>query len=194
MTVAWQSIQDGLQAIVASAAGLPVTAVTWRPLTGQWNPQTHVRLQVLGGLRAIGVDERRQRYDAGEDALLERIYGNRAIPISIRVETQDQDLVDSAYALADKIRTSLRRTSIQSRLRSEACLALSRMEAVRVEDYTDSHTRQRSLAILDVTFLTQVSSEDSTDLGYIERVYPTGEIENPDGTPNQTLTPEWDLS
>lgn len=180
MSIAWQSIQDALPVILSDISGLPETAISWRPLTSSWQADRHIRLQVLGGLRALGVDERRYRYDGGADENLERIYGNRAISISIRVETQDQDLADSAYAIAETVRVKLRQEGIQSRLRAEACLSLSRIEAIRVEDYPDAASRLRSLAILDVTFLTHVSVED-VDVGYFDTANATDTITDPAG-------------
>lgn len=194
MTVAWQNIQDGLPAILSSISGVAVPDITWMEVTNTWANPIRIKLKVLGGLRALGVDERRMSYDVGTDENTERVYGGRVITISIMCETQDQDLADSGYALADKIRTRLRRTDVLHRLREEACLGLSEVLAIRLEDYTDAHDRQRSLAILDVSFLAHVS-DLGTDLGYFDRVVAEDTIENSDGTTNTvTLDTDWDLS
>lgn len=191
----WASIRTGLPVILSSITGLPTSAITWRKSTSGWKADRHIHLQVLGGVRAQGVDERRYRYVSGSDQNRERVYGGRVISISIRVETQDQDLEDSAAALAEEIRIRLRRTSVQARLRDEACLGVSDMDPIRIEDYPDAHDRLRSLAILDVRFLAHVSDEEALDIGYFETVNAEDSVTDPAGDPVPLeLDTAWDLT
>lgn len=179
---AWAEIEIELPAVLATITGIPVGAITWRPLLDGWMPDVHVRLQVLGGIRALGRDEVRTEYTLATDTNAERVYGGRALPISIRVESMDQSLASAAYATAETIRAALRRTDILSTLRDTAGLGLSRMEAIRLEDYTDDEGRLRSLAILDVIFLAHVA-EAGEDVGYIQIVNATGTYTDPAGSP-----------
>lgn len=179
---AWAEIETELPAVLATITGIPVGAITWRPLLDGWMPDVHVRLQVLGGIRALGRDEVRTEYTLATDTNAERVYGGRALPISIRVESMDQSLASAAYATAETIRAALRRTDILSTLRDTAGLGLSRMEAIRLEDYTDDEGRLRSLAILDVIFLAHVA-EAGEDVGYIQIVNATGTYTDPAGSP-----------
>jgi hypothetical protein len=179
---AWAEIETELPAVLATITGIPVGAITWRPLLDGWMPDVHIRLQVLGGIRAIGRDEVRTEYTLATDTNAERVYGGRALPISIRVESMDQSLASAAYATAETIRAALRRTDILTTLRTTAGLGLSRMEAIRLEDYTDDEGRLRSLAILDVIFLAHIA-EAGEDVGYIRIVNATGTYTDPAGAP-----------
>lgn len=178
----WSAIQTALVAVLASVSGVDATAIVWRPLTGSWMPDLHIRLSVLGGIRQVGRDERRTTYDAGTDTNVERIYGNRSVPISIRVESQDQDLASAAYATAEVIRAALQRSDVQETLQADASLGVSRMEPIRLEDYSDEDDRLRSVALLDVTFLAYVS-QTGADVGYIQTINATGTYNDPAGNP-----------
>lgn len=199
--IQWTDIETALPGILASLAEIPTEAVTWGATSARWRPLVHVQLHVLGGIRKIGIDERRTTYDATEDELIERVYGNRVLPISIRCETQDQNLGDSAFALAELIRTRLSRSYIHSQIFTDMGLSVGEMQPINLADYVDDHERLRSLAVLDVAFLVAVSDTGpiSDDLGYIDIVHADATITDPAGNPVSTgpdTDPDyiWDLT
>lgn len=171
----WSGLQTVLAAQVASVAGCPAY---WEPVSSTWQETVRVLLSVLS-VRKLGWDETRQRYDATGDMLLPRQYGVRAVTVTVKVESRDQNLAASAGALAEQVRTRLGRPAVLEALRA-VDLAVSSTTDVRVVDRSDpDRGRLVSYGLFEAVFLTHVSDEEDApaDLGYIETVEVTQTID-----------------
>lgn len=114
-----------------------------------WRAERAVTLRVASITR-LGIDERRAS-QATATNLRERIYGNRTLRIQMIVDTNDQDLLDSAQEQADLILAGFMRSDVETLLmRSD--LGVPVAGPVLVTNAPDAHGDERSIAIVDLVF------------------------------------------
>ena len=163
----WVETQSGLTA-------------QWRDERGGWQAKTRARLH-LHTTQAVGVDHIRWEQDTdldpGED-FVPTFSGNREITLSIFVESRDQSGSNVASYYLEKLRTSLRKESVKSTLRT-AGLAFSTAEAVvDLTSWVDD--RIESKASLDVHFNAVVNETDTDAVdSFVETVEIAAEMTNP---------------
>ena len=170
---------------IATISGLPVY---WEPVQSDWQAWPRVLLSVLSGPRKVGKDETRYRYDAGNDALLPRQYGPRALTVQVKVESRSQDLATSARAYAEILRTRLGRQEVLEALRGVDLAVSSTSNVVTVDRTEKGGGRLLSVGVLEIVFLTHVSDEqdETAEAGYIATVEITEDV--PPARDSETIT------
>lgn len=147
----WSEIETRLVAAVREAALAPDLEVRWSNdgTVQGWEALRHVRLEVLRIIdQAQG--EPRWRAEGADGALRPSTYVPQGLILQVLVESQDQRLVGSAWALANTIRTGIRNPGARGILR-RADLSLQAQGNLIATDYTDEHRRKRNVAIWELT-------------------------------------------
>lgn len=143
------SIQTAIPAALALI--VPGLDATWRDRETGFRADRHVKLRVLSRPR-IGVDEiRHSDPDEIDGSMVERVYGVRRLTVQITVETQDQDIADSAHALAEDLRTGLERSDVEALLEADD-LGSPRTTEPREIPYRDPSGRWRSAVVFEAWF------------------------------------------
>lgn len=153
----WSAVQTGLVAAVRLAMDAADYDVGWADRESRWRSAAGcVRLSPLSFTRR-GRDERRYS-DEGDFDLQERIYGVRRLTVQFLVEAQDQDLADSAAAIAERIVAGLRRSDVEDLL-VVAGIGVATIGETRQINAPDEHDRVRSIWAFDVAFNAHTSIE-----------------------------------
>ena len=170
----WASIQTALVTATQTALGDPAADVGWTDREARYRDAEHVRLSVLSA-GPNGRDERRYT-DEGPDDMRERVYGNRRLVISFRCETRDQDLIESALDMADRIAAGMHRSDVEALL-DAAGIGVARVESPRQVNAPDGKGAVRSVVVLDVRFNAHTSHTGPL-VPYIKDVFGTGTVED----------------
>jgi hypothetical protein len=142
--VDWQAIQDQIAAVLRAASGESTLDVRFDEASDAagWRSDRLVRVRLI----AIRGDSHEARYVDGASQITPRIYGPRVLVLQILVETPRQSLVNTAEALAEKLRTGIRLPAALEAL-AVAGLGLARVGSVSSVPFSDGATgRQRSAA------------------------------------------------
>lgn len=171
----WQELQDTLQSVIQEISDLEGNAVYWDALPGGFIPDAWVRLSI-GDVRKLGVDETRYVMDL-TDTLVpvyrEVRYGIRMVNVLIKVESRNQNLINNSQAIADRIKTRLFKTNIQSQINTETGAAISTITDVRTIDRLDKNTgRTVSYSVFELNLSTYTEDIDTSTEGtsWIETV------------------------
>lgn len=137
-----QTIADCIRVVA------PALDVAWQDRKSAWRAEKSVTLRVISVPR-IGVDERRAAIQG--TGIRERLHGNRLLRLQMIINTDDQDLLDSAQDYADQILMGFSRSDIEQSL-SLACLGVPVAGPILITNAPDEHGDQRSIAIVELTF------------------------------------------
>jgi hypothetical protein len=145
-------LQDALPAAIRTILDDEEADVYWRDRAEgtAFRAAVNVQLTRISSTR-IGVDEQRHEQE-GADDVRETIVGNRRVIVQFQVETDDQDLADSAHEVAEDIVQGLHRTDVLDALDTGAGLGAGQVQPVREVPYKDKHGRWRSAAMFEVWF------------------------------------------
>jgi len=153
--VNWETVQDAIAAAVVATTGANALDVFWRGSDRAAGLKGYPQIELVpSGLAHAGVDEIRKVYSATPSPTRAVEYvGNRRLTVSIRIYHEDGAVGTNALALADRLRTRLRRPSVLADLRA-ADVSLARILAsVDGLEVDDGDGRLVSLSITDVLFL-----------------------------------------
>lgn len=170
----WADVQTGLIAAVRLALEDADYDVGWTDREARFRDEAHVRLSVLANV-SRGRGERRYAAD-GADDVRERIYDPRRLVVQIRCETRDQDLDESAMAIAERIEQGLKQSDVEALL-DAAQIGIAKIEAPTQVNAPDSGGAVRSIAVLDVRFNAH-GSKTGPLVPRVRAVEVTGTIEN----------------
>jgi hypothetical protein len=148
--------------------------VGWTHKEARWRSAAHVRLRLLSATRK-GRDERRYAPE-GSDDIRERVYGVRVLRIQVTCEAQDQDLVASAWDLAERVSTGMHEADVVAVL-DTAGIGLASITAPTGVDYMDAHRRTRSAVVFDLA-LNAHTSQVGPLVPRVKSLEFTGTIEN----------------
>lgn len=126
----------------------PDIDVAWQDRRSSWRGERAVTLRVVS-ISRLGIDERRAT-NVGTN-LRERVFGNRLLRVQMIVDTNDQDLEDSAQEQADFLVAGFSRSDVELLLLQE-CLGVPNAGPVLVTNAPDAHGDERSIAIVDLVF------------------------------------------
>lgn len=185
----WAAVQTGLISAIQEASGNPSLDVTWRDRTNEWHSapwEGGSKVEIhLSNMGQIHEDFVTYQEEAGQ--LRPTVYGARLPVFRFSIETADQDLADSSWALADRIKTALRLPSAHGIL--EACgLAISAMSPTQAVPMVEDG-RTLSFVVWDITFNASSSFQGAL-VDYFQSVAYTVQVK--DQTDNVVL--EEDLS
>lgn len=163
----WQTVQDAIAAAVAATTGANALDVFWRGSDRATGLKDYPQIElVASSLVHAGVDEIRKSYSATPTpGRVVNHVGNRRLTVSIRIYNDDGAVGRNALALADQLRTRLRRPSVLAALRT-ADVSLARiLGTVDGLEVDDGDGRLVSLSITDVLFLVAERDTDTPDTG-----------------------------
>jgi hypothetical protein len=176
--IATSATRTGLVAWVALLSGIDAKRVQWGDEPTRLNSGSSAAIFLTSASR-IGTDEHRPDYTGGE--LRTRTCGNRRATISVRFDSYDQRIQNSAFELAEKFSSAL--ASPRSRER------LSALGIALVGDQSFDHggagsgPKAYSGATVDV-FVTYAVNDLPTDPeDFIETVEIDGVIDDVEGNP-----------
>lgn len=146
------SAQSAVIASVRVIMADPAADVRWYDRTSTWvNDEAHVEITPLGVPR-YGVDEQRLKAsDPPATTLQETVYGNRSLRLQFVINTNDQDLEDSAVDLADVLIAGFSRYDVSLLLEAEH-VGIPRCGPVRSIPAPDAHGDIRSIAVFEAVF------------------------------------------
>lgn len=185
----WAAVQTGLISAVQTASGNGSLDVTWKDRSTEWHSApweggSKVEIQ-LSNMAKIHEDFVTYQEEAGQ--LRPTVYGARLPVFRFTIETADQDLADSSWALADRIRTSLYLPDVHEIL-TTCGLAIATMSPTQSVPLVEEG-RVLSVVVWDVTFNASSSFQGAL-VDYFQTVEYTVQVK--DQTDNVVL--EEDLS
>lgn len=163
----WSVLETALPAAITSASGL--SDVSWKHQATEWREDVFVLLEVLNLTNPYPADERRLKYDAGEDVIKETVQGLRELTVQVTIESHSQKLGDSAKAFAEVIRARLWSTTIRDTLYADGEVSLVSVGDVLPAPYLDRDDRMRSVAIFELG-LRGSTAYSGGDLDPVERM------------------------
>jgi hypothetical protein len=155
---------------------LPGIDAQMRHEGGGWHGKPRALFHFMSSV-GVGVDELRYELNAdletGTD-YVPVVSGNRRVVLSVMMQTRDQTPEQQAQYYLEKLRTSLRKPSVQALFRV-AGLAFATVAGVVNQDrWLDD--RMESQAVMDLTFNTIAIDRDSEEAdSYVAEVDVTGE-------------------
>lgn len=149
------ALDDTLIAAVKLAAGRPDLDVRIENRAGGWRSD-EASIQIRnGGIRRVGIDERRFVEDTidGVRYLREEIHGDRVVSISLFFDTNQHDSIFSSEELADTVIAGFHLSDVAEILDA---VNLSRPECsdVRTVPTKSTNGDVRSVSIVDARFNT----------------------------------------
>jgi hypothetical protein len=149
------ALDDALIAAVRLAAGVPTLDVRIENRAGGWRSDD-ASIQIRnGGIRRVGIDERRF-VEVEVDSvrfLREEIHGNRVVTIALFFDTNQHDSVFSSEELADTVIAGFHRSDVGAIL-DAVNLARPECSEVRTVPTKSTNGDVRSISIVDARFHT----------------------------------------
>lgn len=159
----WVAIKGALKPLVSDLMGLPPEQIRWQdePEGTSWVNFPTVLLRVKS-IVGNGTEEER-REDQGDDDQTVNVCGQKHFTLSIRVESDTQDISDpnQAGAFGETLKTRLARTSSVERL--TPIMGIADFLSTTWFDYVDKAGRQISTYVMDLLCLTVDNDPDTTD-------------------------------
>lgn len=181
----WAAAQETLQQVVAAAAGLPASVVTWggTPERNGWcDPNGATIALTVRRLESVIGEERRVMYLPGPPAArVVTLCGNRLLQVQAKVEAQDQRPAHDSVAIASRLRTLIR-SRVHARCLRAVGLGVADILPTVHADYTDAQRRVVSVAIVELRLNAADNLIDTLDAApWIERVgiTPRAPIDHP---------------
>lgn len=147
-------LQTAMVTAIQTALGDLSYDVAWGDREDRWRDSSHVILTMVSVPRR-GQDEIRTTPE-GSDDVRERVYGIRNPVIQVRCEADDQDLDESAWAIADTITSRLRGTDVVDLL-AAADVGIARVGDLIDGSYQDADGRWHSGCVFELFLNTHTS-------------------------------------
>ena len=161
----WADIQTRLVEAVRAVLDDATFDVRWGDITSAWRNENLVSMRVLQ-FTPLGQPERRYAEEGRE--LRERIYSPVSLTVQFMVESQNQNLAQSALVVAEQLAAGMFSTRGYE-LICAAGVGIARRSAVQHLAVPDKHNRARSVATFDLVFNAHMSLEQGT-IGWVDQV------------------------
>lgn len=177
MTPTWSAVRTALVTWAVARSGLEANAGSWADEELAVIQTPSVELAVVG-MTSRGTDE--TVFELVADQLVPTTGGHRELVLQVAVDSDSQELGDSATAIAERFRT--RATGPVSLEQLEAVgLGLLGVGAPVVYGVRDAGGRAHSRAVVELR-LSFVSAETDDPIDYVDTASATGTLVRPDDT------------
>jgi len=158
-------------------AQLPEVPVQYSTQKGGWQGTPRARINILASLRR-GYDDTRWIEDG--DQLTPTFEGHRELTCSVEIRSRDQRLDKSARYYLEKLRTSIRKPSVQDLFTDAGLAYQTTAGVVNLDEEKDG--RIESVAVLDFIFNAIAQETDADEaLDYVETNLIESTIDTPAG-------------